>query len=53
MLTGHTSKMDQRLVDQFINNSDSKKLMSVEHVANKISDFINSVDPNKSDEISI
>jgi short-subunit dehydrogenase len=40
MLTGHTSKMDQRLVDQIINSTDSKQLMSVEHVSNKIYDFL-------------
>ena len=39
MLTPHTLKMDERLIDQFKNNSD--KLMTVKNVSDKISDFLN------------
>ena len=40
MLTPHTLKMDERLIDRFKNNSD--KLMTVKNVSDKISDFLNS-----------
>ena len=39
MLTPHTLKMDERLVDQFKNNSN--ELMTVEYVSKKIFDFLN------------
>ena len=40
MITDHTSKMDERLIDQMINSTESKKIMTVEHVSNKISRFL-------------
>ena len=39
MLTPHTLKMDERLIDRFKNNSD--ELMTVKNVSDKISDFLN------------
>jgi 3-oxoacyl-[acyl-carrier protein] reductase len=42
MLTPHTLKMDERLIDQFKNNSN--ELMTVKNVSNKISDFLNNLD---------
>ena len=51
MITGHTSKMDERLVDQMVSSSDSNKLMTVDHVSEKISDFLNSDELNGSNEI--
>jgi NAD(P)-dependent dehydrogenase (short-subunit alcohol dehydrogenase family) len=53
MLTSHTSKMDERLMDQIRNSSDSKKLMTVEHVSNKISDFLKSDKRIKANQISL
>lgn len=51
MITGHTSKMDERLVDQMVSSSNSNKLMTVDHVSEKISDFLNSDELNGSNEI--
>jgi NAD(P)-dependent dehydrogenase (short-subunit alcohol dehydrogenase family) len=42
MLTPHTLKMDERLIDRFKNNSN--ELMTVENVSEKISDFLNNQD---------
>jgi len=39
MLTPHTLKMDERLIDRFKNNSD--ELMTVKNVSDKIFDFLN------------
>ena len=39
MLTPHTLKMDERLIDRFKNNSD--ELMTVKNVSDRISDFLN------------
>ena len=51
MITGHTSKMDSRLVDQMTNSTDSKKLLTVDYVSERISNFINSNESNESNEI--
>lgn len=51
MITGHTSKMDSRLVDQMTNSTDSKKLLTVDYVSERISNFLNSNESNESNEI--
>ena len=40
MLSNHTSKMDKRLVDNFIKNSESKESINTDYIAKKITDFI-------------
>ena len=51
MITGHTSKMDKRLVDQMVSSSNSKKLMTVDYVSEKIANFLYSDELNSSNEI--
>jgi 3-oxoacyl-[acyl-carrier protein] reductase len=53
MLTAHTSKMDDRLIDQFKNSSNSKKIMTVEIVANRILEFLDNGDIINQHDISI
>ena len=48
MITGHTSKMDKRLIDQMIKSSGLNEIMTVDHVSNKISKFLSSDDLNNS-----
>jgi NAD(P)-dependent dehydrogenase (short-subunit alcohol dehydrogenase family) len=51
MLTSHTLKMDERLIDRFKNNSN--ELMTVKNVSDKISDFLNNVDIKYEHDISL
>lgn len=51
MLTPHTLKMDQRLIEQFQNNTDM--LMTVEDVSDKIFDFLKNADTKYDHDISL
>ncbi len=51
MITGHTSKMDNRLIDQILDSKDSKKNMTVDQVSKTISNFLKANDDNESNEI--
>tara|TARA_B100001093_G_scaffold509618_2_gene573994 strand:+ start:794 stop:1516 length:723 start_codon:yes stop_codon:yes gene_type:complete len=51
MITEHTSKMDDRLIDQMINSTKDKKIMTVHHVSKKISQFLNEDTLTKLNEI--
>ena len=51
MITGHTSKMDKRLIDQMIKSSGLNEIMTVDHVSNKISKFLSTDDHNNSFQI--
>ena len=51
MLTPHTLKMDERIIDQFQNNSN--ELLTVENVSDKISDFLNNADARYEHEIRL
>ena len=53
MITGHTSKMDERLIDQMKNSSGLNEIMTVEYVSNKISDFLSKDGLNNSNQISL
>lgn len=53
MITGHTSKMDERLVHQMINSSESKDIMTVDHVSNKILSFLDEKNLIESNEIKL
>ena len=51
MITGHTSKMDDRLIDQMINSTKTKKIMTVNYVSNKIINFLSKDNLIESNEI--
>ncbi len=51
MITGHTSKMDKRLIDQMIKSSELNEIMTVDHVSKKISKFLNTDDLDNSNQI--
>ena len=53
MLTDHTSKMDKRLIDQMIKSSGLNEIMTVDHVSNKISKFLNADDHDNSFQIPL
>ena len=53
MITGYTSKMDDRLIDQMINSTNTKKIMTVNHVSKKISKFLSEDTLIESNEIKL
>lgn len=53
MITEHTSKMDSRLVDQMINSTKDKKIMTVQNVSKIISKFLGEDSLTESNEIKL
>ena len=51
MLTPYTLKMDERMIDQFKNNSN--KLMTVKYVSSKIYHFLNNSDIRYEHDINL
>tara|TARA_B100000900_G_scaffold393745_1_gene390538 strand:- start:27 stop:749 length:723 start_codon:yes stop_codon:yes gene_type:complete len=53
MITEYTSKMDSRLVDQMINSTKDKKIMTVQNVSKIISKFLGEDSLTESNEIKL